>query len=94
MSKEKFIELAKKIEKQQEEINSTREELTAVMTALGIDQYAQDPETLLVYKIIKPQGTFMYYKDIDYKRTAKEGERGGTVLAKSEAQEAGFVLKK
>ena len=94
MSKEKFVELAKKMESQQKEINVTRDELTAVMTALGIDTYAQDPETLAVYKIIKPNGTFMYYKDIDYKRTALEGEKGGTVLAKSEAQEAGFILKK
>ncbi len=94
MSKEKFVELAKKMESQQKEINATRDELTAVMTALGIDTYAQDPETLAVYKIIKPNGTFMYYKDIDYKRTALEGEKGGTVLAKSEAQEAGFILKK
>ncbi|NJO48149.1 MAG: hypothetical protein HC840_00375 [Leptolyngbyaceae cyanobacterium RM2_2_4] len=93
MSKEKFVELAKKMEKQQEELNATREELTAVMLALGIDTYAQDPETLAVYKIIKPLGTFTYYKDIDYKRTALEGERGGTVLAKKEAEEAGFVLK-
>lgn len=94
MSKEKFVELAKKMEKQQEELNATREELTAVMTALGLDTYAQDPETLAVYKIIKPLGTFTYYKDIDYKRTALEGERGGTVLAKKEAEEAGFNLKK
>lgn len=94
MSKEKFIELAKQYEKQSEALAETREALHVVMKELGYDQYAQDPETLIVYKVIKPQGTFMYYRDIDYKRTAKEGERGGTVLAKSEAQEAGFILKK
>lgn len=94
MSKERFVELAKKLEQQQKEVNATREELTSVMQGLGLDTYAQDPETLAVYKIIKPNGTFMYYRDIDYKRTALEGEKGGTVLAKSEAQEMGFVLKK
>ena len=94
MSKEQFVQLAKKLEKQQEEINTTREELTSVMTALGLETYAQDPDTLAVYKIIKPLGTFTYYKEIDYKRTALEGERGGTVLAKKEAEEAGFNLKK
>lgn len=93
MSKEKFVELAKKMEQQQKDINITRDQLTAVMLELGLDTYAQDPETLAVYKIIKPQGTFMYYKDIDYKRTALEGEKGGTVLAKKEAEEAGFILK-
>lgn len=94
MSKERFVELAKKLEQQQKEVNVTREELTSVMQGLGLDTYAQDPETLAVYKIIKPNGTFMYYRDIDYKRTALEGEKGGTVLAKSEAQEMGFILKK
>lgn len=94
MSKEKFVQLAKQMEKQQDEMNKTRDELTAVMTELGLDTYAQDPETLAVYKIIKPLGTFTYYKDIDYKRTALDGERGGTVLAKKEAEEAGFNLKK
>lgn len=92
MSKEKFIELAKKLEQQQEEINATREELTKVMLEVGYDQYAQDPQTGLVYKTVKPNGTFIYFRDIDYKRTAKEGERGGTVLSKKEAQEAGFSL--
>lgn len=88
MSKERFVELAKKYEEQQEELNKTREELTAAMKEVGLDQYAHDPETGLTYKIIKPNGTFTYYRDIDYKRTAKEGERGGTVLAKKEAEEA------
>lgn len=86
--KTKFVVLAQKYEQQQEELNKTREELTKVMTELGPDQYAQDPSTGLVYKTFKPNGTFMYYRDIDYKRTAKEGERGGVVLAKKEAEEA------
>lgn len=94
MSHQKFVELAKKLEKQQDEVNKTREELTVVMTEIGVDQYAQDPETMAVYKIVKPNGTFTYYKDIDYKRTTLDGERGGTVLSKKEAEEAGFILRK
>ena len=90
----KFLELAKKAEALSEEQSKVREELDVVMKAMGPDSYLQDPETTLVYKIIKPQGTFMYYRDLDYKRTAKEGERGGTVLAKKEAEEQGFVLRK
>lgn len=93
MSKERFVQLAKQMEQQLKDLNSTRDQLNAVMTELGIDTYAQDPETLAVYKIIKPLGTFTYYRDIDYKRTALEGEKGGTVLAKKEAEEAGFRLK-
>lgn len=93
MSKEMaFVELAKKFEKAQEELNLMREQLIAAMTDLGLDKYAQDPETGAVYKIFKPKGTFTYYRDIDYKRTALEGEKGGTPLSKKEAQEAGFIL--
>lgn len=94
MNKERFVELAKKMEAQQKELNATRDALTAVMTELGIDTYVQDPETLAVYKIVEPNGTFTYYRKIDYKRTALEGERGGTVLSKKEAEEAGFSVKK
>lgn len=89
----KFLELAKKSEELSEELGKVREELTTTMLELGLDSYVQDPETLLTYKIVKPNGTFMYYRDVDYKRTAKEGERAGT-LSKKEAEEAGFVLKK
>lgn len=94
MSKERFVELAKETERLHDELQAKFEELNKVMTELGIDTYAQDPVTLAVYKIIKPNGTFVAFRDIGYKRTALEGERGGTVLAKKEAEEAGFVLKK
>lgn len=90
----KFVELAKRYEKSKEEQDQIREELESVMKELGVGAYVQDPETLAVYKIIKPDGTFIYYRDIQYKRTALEGERGGTVLSKKEAEEAGFILKK
>lgn len=94
MSKEKFVQLAKELEKLDAERSAKRDELEATMKELGLDTYAQDPETLAVYKIIKPTGTFISFREIDYKRTALEGERGGTVLAKKEAEEAGFQLKK
>lgn len=94
MSKEKFVQLAKELEALDAQRNAKRDELEAVMKEIGYDQYAQDPVTGAVYKTIKPNGTFISFRDIDYKRTALEGERGGTVLAKKEAEEAGFVLKK
>lgn len=89
-----FIGLAQKYEQMAEELKKVRELLEESMRDMGIDSYAQDKNTLAVYKIIKPQGTFIYYRDIDYKRTALEGEKGGTVLSKKEAEEAGFTLKK
>lgn len=87
---ERFIELAKQYERARTEIDAIRDELQVAMLAMGYDKYAQDPETGAVYKTVKPNGTFIYYRDIDYKRTALDGERGGTVLSKKEAQEAGF----
>lgn len=93
MSKEQtLVEAAKNYEKAVEALNAAREQLNAAAADLGIDKYAQDPETRAVYKVIKPTGTFTYYRDIDYKRTAMEGEKGGVVLSKKEAQEAGFIL--
>lgn len=95
MSKEQeFINLAKTYEKLSEELDTVREELTVAMVALGVDKYAQDDETGAVYKTVKPNGTFVAFRDIGYKRTNLEGEKGGggTVLSKKEAQEAGFNL--
>lgn len=91
MTKEqRFIDLAKRYESLQDEMDLLREDMNETMLALGYDTYAQDPETGAVYKIIKPEGTFVAYRTIAYKRTALDGERGGTVLSKKEAQEAGF----
>lgn len=93
-NQKKFLELAKYSEELSEKTKEVRDQLNALMLELGIDQYIQDPETLLVYKITRPQGRYVFYTDVDYKRTAKESERGGTILSKKEAEEAGFVLKK
>lgn len=92
MSKENFLEAAKTVERIKEELEYAYEKLNSSMADLGLDAYVQDPETKLVYKIVKPKGTFTYYRDIDYVRTAKEGERAGT-LSKKEAEEKGFSLK-
>jgi len=87
---ENFIKLAKEYEAQKDLAETIREELEQSMLALGYDKYAQDPETRAVYKTVKPEGTFVAYRTITFKRTALTGERGGTVLSKKEAQEAGF----
>lgn len=91
---ELFLTLAQAIETKQKEINGLREELTSVMQEIGVGSYVQDANTTTVYKIVKPSGTFTYFRDVDYTRTALEGERAGS-LSKKEAEEAGFsILKK
>lgn len=94
MSKERFLELAKETEALVDQLKSKNEEMNRLMLELGINTYIQDPETLTVYKIIKPIGRWVDFKEIDYKRTALEGERGGQPLSKKEAEEQGFILKK
>lgn len=89
----KFIQVAKYAEELKEKTDEVRTELEGLMKELGVDSYVQDPDTGTVYKIVKPSGTFIYYRDINYVRTALVGERAGT-LSKKEAEEAGFVLKK
>ena len=90
----KFFELTKEYEVQKDKLSALRDSMEVVMKELGVDTYLQDPETALVYKIHVPQGTFVSFRTIDYKRTAKEGERGGNVLSKKEAEEMGFTVKK
>jgi len=89
----RFFELAKQLETLKEQQDKVREELTATMQELGFGTVLQDPATLAVYKIVKPNGTFTYFRDIEYVRTALPGERAGT-LSKKEAESLGFVLSK
>jgi hypothetical protein len=93
MNNQKFLDIAKYYEQLKEKMDEVREDLVKAMGELGVGTYAQDSETNVVYKIVKPTGTFVYYKDLDYVRTALEGERAGS-LSKKEAEEQGFVLKK
>jgi len=93
MSAQKFFETAKYYEQLKEKMDEVRASMNAEMAALGIGTYHQDPETGTVYKIVKPRGTYVEYREIGYERTAQEGEDRGT-LSKKEAQGAGFTLKK
>lgn len=88
-----FIKLAKEYESLSAQIKDIIEKLNASMLELPLDSYIQDPDSMAVYKIVKPKGTFMYYKDVDYIRTVLEGESRGS-LSKKEATEAGFTLSK
>lgn len=90
----KFLELSKKYEELENQMERVRNDLDSSMEQLVLNSYLQDPESGLVYKIYQPHGGFVFYKKVDYKRTAKEGERGGSVLSKKEAEEAGFVVLK
>jgi hypothetical protein len=89
-----LFQWANEIEDLKAQLKHKQGQLESVMVKLGLNTYHQDPITGVVYKIYKPDGTFIAYKSIDVKRTALPGEKGGTVLAKSEAESMGFVLRK
>ena len=86
--------LAGEIETIKSQLKFKQKQLEEVLLVLGVDTYHQDPVSGVVYKIYKPDGTFIAFKNIDTKRTALPGEVGGTVLSKKEAQEQGFILSK
>lgn len=89
---QRLFELATEHERLKAEMKKVKTEMSIVLENLGVDTYHQDPMTGLVYKVIIPDGTFITYDKIGYKRTSKEGEKGGTVLSKSEAEANGFTL--
>lgn len=89
--KNRFFELAERLEQIDEERLKISEELEVVMKNLGMESFHQDPQTGIVYQITKPLGRFVYYKEIDYIRTKKEGERSGS-LSMKKAEEAGFTV--
>jgi len=86
----KFVELERKkeeIKKYFEELNAACE---AVSKEIGINGYFQDPEGT-VYKIVVPEGKFVYYDKISYVRTRRIHEERGD-LSMKEAEGAGYKL--
>lgn len=88
-----FLVVAKQYEELKDQLTVKSDELQELLRGLNLGEYVQDPETGLVYKIVKPTGRFVYYNDREYIRTAKADERAGS-LSKKEAEEAGFTLPK
>lgn len=93
-NQELLFQYASSVENLKKQLKSVQAQLEEVMLKLGVDTYHQDPVNGVVYKIYEPEGTFISFKSIDVKRTALAGEKGGTVLSKSEAEANGFVINK
>lgn len=84
----KFVEL----ERKKEEIKKYFDELSAAVTAVskevGINGYFQDDQGI-VYKVVVPDGKFVYFDQISYVRTRRAHEKRGD-LSMKEAETAGF----
>jgi hypothetical protein len=86
----KFVEL----ERKKEEIKKFFDELNAACVAVskevGINGYFQDDQGI-VYKVVVPEGKFVYFEQISYVRTRRPHEKRGD-LSMKEAEDAGFRL--
>jgi len=89
-----LFQWASEIEDLKAQLKHKQGQLEEVLFKLGVNTYHQDPISGVVYKIEVPSGTFVSFSKIGWKRTALPGEKGGTVLAKSEAELMGFTLRK
>jgi hypothetical protein len=68
----------KEIEQYYEEL----EQVTAAVAAeVGLNGYFEAPDGT-VYKLVKPAGRYVMFKDLDFLRTKREGEERGTLSMK------------
>lgn len=82
------LELRKpEIQKWHEEM---QEALAEVEKEIGDGGYFQDANGV-VYKILHPEGKFVYFEKYGYVRTKRDGESRGTLSVK-EAREQGFKV--
>jgi transcriptional accessory protein Tex/SPT6 len=88
---QRFIELERKkneYKKFYEELSKATEDL---VKEIGINSYFQDVDGT-VFKLVIPEGRFVYYEKFSYVRTRRGDEKRGDLSLK-EAQEAGFEVK-
>jgi len=89
---ERIIMLAKEREVLAEKAKEVSKQLEEALLVAGVsDTMFQDPETKIVYQVIKPKGTFIAFKEIDYIRTRKSVDEKGD-LSMEKAMAAGFDL--
>jgi hypothetical protein len=89
---QKFLALEAKKAEMKKYWEDLDEATRAVAAEIGVNSFFQDGAGT-VYKIVKPEGRFVDYKDIGYVRTRRGDEKRGD-LSMKEAEEAGFKLPK
>ena len=86
-----FFKESTKLEEMKEAMKYQGAVVDDLMSKLPADELFQDPNTGLVYKIQKPTGTFISFKEREYVRTKKATETKGS-LSKKEVEDAGFKV--
>jgi hypothetical protein len=89
-AQKKFVEL----ERKKEEVKKFFDELAvateAVVKEIGVNGFFQD-EQGIVYKVVIPEGKFVYFEKFSYVRTRRPHEKRGD-LSMKEAEAAGYKL--
>lgn len=88
----KFVELERKKEEVKKFFDELNEATAAVASEIGVNGYFQDDQGV-VYKIVEPEGKFVYFERLSYVRTRRAHEKRGD-LSMKEAEGAGFQLPK
>lgn len=86
----RVIRLAKAKEAITEQYKKASQDLEQALQDVGVDKFIQDPESLVVYQVVRPKGRYVVFAEIDYQRSRLPGEKSGD-LSNSRAEEAGFV---
>jgi len=63
-----------------------------VVAEIGVNSFFQSDDNA-VFKMVRPVGTFVSYKEFNYNRTKRIGDTRGSLSVK-EAVEAGYVVPK
>lgn len=88
---ETLITLSLQKEKLKKEMEETNAKLDEVLKGLGLGHMFQAQDGT-VFRVSKPTGTYISFREIDYDRTRREGEKSGS-LSLTDARNAGFEVK-
>lgn len=86
----KFVELERKKEEVKKYFDELNAACVAVSKEIGINGYFQD-EQGIVYKVVIPEGKFVHFEHISYKRTRRPNEERGD-LSMKEAESVGYKV--
>jgi hypothetical protein len=89
-AQKRFVELERQKDAVKKYFDDLNAAVLAVSKEIGINGYFQDPEGT-VYKVVVPEGKFVYFEPVSYVRTRRTHEKRGD-LSMTEAESAGFKL--
>jgi hypothetical protein len=89
-AQKKFVELERKKEQVKKYFDELNAACLAVSKEVGINGYFQD-EQGIVYKVVVPEGKFVYFEHISYVRTRRPHEKRGD-LSMKEAESVGYKV--